>query len=111
LAIYKPIDADATAYSYIIIRRKKRKEIVRMNAGGGMRPTVIDGNKVISISRKEKDVMEKRKSVALKLWSSEPYLLINVTLVQRKRLLEHASKLANLAFKCGAVWPRERRIE
>lgn len=52
-----------------------------------------------------------KETNALKLWSSEPYLLIHVTLVQGKRLLEHAAKLADLALERGAVWPRERRVE
>jgi hypothetical protein len=52
-----------------------------------------------------------KKTDSLKLWSSEPYLLIHVTLVQRKRLLKHATKLADLAFERSAVWPRERRVE
>src|SRR6266852_2461639 len=52
-----------------------------------------------------------KKTDVLKLWSGEPYFLIHITLVQRKRLLEHAAKLADLAFERGAVWPRERRVK
>jgi hypothetical protein len=42
---------------------------------------------------------------------SDPHLLLYVVLVQRKRLVEHASKLADLALERRAVRPRERGIE
>jgi hypothetical protein len=45
------------------------------------------------------------------LWPSEPHLLLYVVLVQRKRLVEHASKLADLALERRAVRPRERGVE
>jgi hypothetical protein len=53
----------------------------------------------------------KKTDDALQLWSSESHLLIHVILIQRERLLEHASKLADLALERGAVRPRERRVE
>jgi hypothetical protein len=43
--------------------------------------------------------------------SREPHFVLHVLLVQRKRLLEHTRKLANLALKRSAVRPRKRRVE
>lgn len=45
------------------------------------------------------------------MWSGKSHILIYIIFVQRERLNEHASKLADFALESGAVRPRECGVE
>lgn len=66
---------------------------------------------MVDVHSREEEILRNKENDILQLWPGEPHLLIYIILVQRERLAEHASKLADFALESGAVRPRECGVE